>query len=528
MNHSNNAVSKPHRPQLLVVDKGSQYTLKIVKSYEELGYRVALFGEGQALAWLKSNKVRGIIISGGPASVNDADAKPVAQAFYDAGVPVLNICYGMQDAAKRFGGNVESIEENRGYSKEDVTLATDFDLFVGLPRYTSVWASHGDTVTSVPHDFVVTARTDGGVIAAMYGKPNGVPVWCVQFHPEVSHTRDGKKILRNFAETICGCEEDWKAGDIVKTIRTSVLGAVGRRHAVIGFSGGVDSTTLARILAPVLGDRLHGIVIDCGQFRIGELEEIKRHAEAAGLAIKVISAKKGFTQVVGMKLNAEAVRIIFKYLYAEIFRQEAVKIANKYANGDLSQVVFIQGTLAPDLIESGATGGALIKSHHNVGLAIEGVEQLHPFGDLFKYEVRSLARKLKLPKSVWNRQPFPGPGLILRIPGLPKTPKNLNIVRWVDARTREVLGKHGWYDRVSQLVATYGFYPTVGVKGDGRVYEPVAVIRAVKTIDFMTAEGVYFPEQVARELVTVLTRHPKVSRVFFDPTNKPPATTEME
>lgn len=514
-----NVLAVSHRPQLLVIDLGSQYTLKIVKSYEELGYRVALFGIDKAVAWLKNNTVKGIILSGGPASVNDADAPVIPEAIFKAGVPILAICYGMQAIAKGFGGLVASVEQNRGYSHEKLELRTEVELFAGLARIERVWASHGDSVTQVPEGFRVIATAAQDAVAAMYGEPTGTPIWCVQFHPEVSHTSGGKSILRNFASLICKCEQDWKAGYIVRRIQAEVLAELGDRHAVMGFSGGVDSTTLARILSTPLKDRLHCVLINAGQLRENEVEEIKRHAQAAGVSLIIVNAKKRFLKALGMKKDPEEVRKVFRREYKSTFD----KVARQIKSAVGVDVVLVQGTLAPDLIESGLTGGALIKTHHNSGLG-----GLEPFKDLFKYEVRALARKLKLPKSVSERQPFPGPGEFLRLPGLPKTAKNLAIVKWADARTREVLEKHGWYVRLSQLVVAYGFSSTVGVKGDARVHKPVVVVRAVKTIDFMTAKGVYFPEKIAREIITVLTRHEEISRVFFDSTNKPPATTEME
>ncbi len=525
-----NVLSVTNRPQILIVDFGSQYTLKIESSLREIGYRSAILGPERAAKWLENNPVMATILSGGPNSVNDPEAPIIPEAIFKAGVPILAICYGMQAVAKQFGGTVESVEVNRGYSREQVLLqpsavAADMALFTHLPKELNVWASHGDSVTTAPPGFQTIAINEKtNSISAMIGINNGKPIYCVQFHPEVSHTEYGKTMLRNFVTEVCGCESDWKTGAIVRTIRSKAARDINGRHAVMGFSGGVDSTTLARILAPALGERLHCIVIDGGQLRENEMEEIQRHAIAAGVALTIVDAKKRFERAFGKTTDAEKVRKIFRAHYASILRKEARRIGH----GDLSRTVLIQGTLAPDRIESGATGGALIKTHHNVNLDTGELAQLHPLGDLFKYEVRALARRLKLPKSVSERQPFPGPGLFIRLPGMSKTPENLEIVRWVDARTREILERYGWYNRVSQLVPTYGFHPTVGVKGDARVYKPVAVVRAVKTIDFMTAKGVIFPRSVMEELVLKLTQHKEVSRVFFDPTPKPPGTTEME
>ncbi|MDP2594210.1 MAG: glutamine-hydrolyzing GMP synthase [bacterium] len=517
------------RPQILVADGDSQYTLKIESSLRELGYRCAVFKPEAACKWLTANPVRGIILSGGPQSVNDADAVPIPQAFFDAGVPILAICYGMQDVAKRFGGEVAAIESQRGYSREMLEFDTTVNLFKEMPNRQVVWASHGDSVLRIPDGFSVIARnpsTDG--IAALVGVNFDVatapPIWCVQFHPEVPQTRYGKVMLKNFTLKICGIEQDWKPMNMVRKMRAESLAALGDRIAFIGASGGVDSTTAIALLAPVLGERLHAVLIDGGQLREGEVEEARENVEAAGATLVVIDAKKRFAKAFGNTLDAEKVRAVFRKLYAEILMREA----RRFSRGDMRRVVLIQGTLAPDRIESAATGAALIKTHHNVNLDTGRLEQLHPLANLFKYEVRALARRLGLPRNISERHPFPGPGNFIRLPGLPKTPENLAVVAWAEARTREVLERHGWYRRISQLVVAYGFNKTVGVKGDARVYEPVAVIRAVRTIDFMTAEGVIFPPQIWREIVIELARHPKISRVLLDSTNKPPGTTEFE
>lgn len=513
------------RPQILVADYDSQYTLKIESSLREIGYRCAVFKPEAACKWLAANPVCGIILSGGPQSVNDFDAIRVPDAIFNAGVPILAICYGMQDVAERFGGAVASIAGQRGYSRENIEFNTSSILFRGTPAKQAVWASHGDSVMRVPEGFAVTGRNpQTGGIAALSGTGHDAPIWCVQFHPEVTQTRFGKVMLRNFASEGCGIKPDWKPMNMVRTIRQENLRTTGDRIALIGGSGGVDSTTTIALLAPVLGDRLHAVLIDAGQLREGEVEEARENVKAAGATLVVIDAKKRFAKAFGTTLDAEKVRAVFRRLYAEVLMKEARRISR----GDLRKVVLIQGTLAPDRIESAATGAALIKTHHNVNLDTGHLEQLHPLTDLFKYEVRALARRLGLPRSISERHPFPGPGNFIRLPGLPKTPENLAVVAWAEARTREILIHHGWYRRISQLVVAYGFNKTVGVKGEARVYEPVAVVRAVKTIDFMTAEGVIFPPQIWREIVIALARHPKISRVLLDSTNKPPGTTEFE
>jgi len=288
-------------------------------------------------------------------------------------------------------------------------------------------------------------------------------------------------------------------------------------------SGGVDSTTLSAILAPVLRERLFAMTIDGGHLRERELDEIKRSAAIAGVNLLVVDAREEFAAAMAsinnMEGAAEQKRRIFKQVYPELFIRAAQPIGVGVA---------IQGTLAADVIESGATGGALIKSHHNVGLNMGNLEQLHPIDHLFKYEVRALAQEIGLPKNIYNRQPFPGPGLFIRVVGMPLTPESLDIVRWADGRVREILQKRGLYDDISHLVVAYGNLLTTGVKGDARAYKPTIVVRAVKTLDFMTARGVRFPDEVEEEIESVLSRHPEIGAVMHYPMSKPPATTELE
>jgi GMP synthase (glutamine-hydrolysing) len=374
-------------------------------------------------------------------------------------------------------------------------------------------------------------------------------MWGVQFHPEVSHTPHGKAILANFLR-FAACEQDWQPSSVVASIQEDVAQQVGNERVIFGFSGGVDSTTVSAILAPVLGDRLHAVTIDGGQLRQGELDEIRVHANAAGVDLRVIDGRDVFQEV----LNNYLCRLDYRSLFGKLFARVVNVLAKRVfgyrgvtdaeekrrrfklvyslllvrAANEVGARKMLQGTLAPDRIESGTTGGAVIKSHHNVGLNMGALAQLHPIGHLFKYEVRALAKEIGLPESVWNRQPFPGPGLFLRVVGVPATPDKLKIVRWADARAREILTGRGIYDELSQLIVAYLGVNTVGVKGDARVYRGSIVVRAVETIDFMTAEGVWFPKAVADEIKRMLSAHPEIVRVWFDPTDKPPATTEME
>lgn len=526
-------------PKIAIIELGSQYTFLIERTLRELGFRSVILDPKRATDWLKKNLVNAVILSGSEASVcNENAPRPPEEIFslHHEPVPVLGICYGMQWLAARFGGKVEEELKNRDYGEVIINLNSDGNedrLFRCTPLRQSVWMSHGDSVVLVPKSFKVLARTESGTIAAM---ANDGVIWGAQFHPEVTHTTYGKIILGNFLDT-AGCEKDWKPESLVRSIQEKTLAELGNRKAIIGFSGGVDSTTLAKILALVLKDRLLAITIDAGQFRENELKEIKKHAASAGVRHKIVDARKEFLEgnlwfklqiflsryfvfFARRLVDAEYKRRRFKKFYTKILMRESEIFG---------ATAILQGTLAPDRIESGATGGAKIKSHHNVGLKMgKKLLQIHPIDNLFKYEVRALAKEVGLPESVWNRQPFPGPGLLLRVVGKLVTDGTLGIVRWADLQVREILLRHDIYNKISQLVVAYVGVPTVGVKGDTRSYGGAIVIRPVETVDFMTTSGFHLPKEVEDEILSVLTRHPYIARGWFDYTNKPPATTEME
>lgn len=505
-------------PQLIIVDLGSQYTLLIARVLREQGVRSAVLSPEKAERWLSTSTPHGIIFSGGAASINDQDRMQVPASLLRADVPQLGICLGMHLLTQYYGGVVSSQHEQREYGHAAVSVDVPDDVLLqDCPTHMSVWASHGDSVTTVPSGFQVTIQSVYGI--------GGIAdparqCWGVQFHPEVTHTAEGAAILARFAFDVCGCEKDWQPSDIIRQLREEAVEAIGNHRAILGFSGGVDSTTMAAILAPALGDRLVGVAIDAGHLREGEEDEIREHAGAAGLTnLAYYDVRDRCLDAIGKTVNSEKKRKRFRSVYGTVLEEAA-----REHGAD----VLVQGTLAPDCIESGAVGeSAVIKTHHNVGLDVAIPYSLHPLQHLFKYEVRALAEELGLPTSVSQREPFPGPGLFVRIIGGHLSARKLELVRWADARVRDIVAKHK-EPRISQLVVALLCTRIVGIKGDERVYEYPIVVRAVETADFMTARGHVFSKAVREEIQQVLTQHPLIGRVWFDMEDKPPATTEFE
>ena len=504
-----------HEPKILIVDLGSQYTLVIARTLRELGVRSAVLSPQKASIWLKQHRPEAIILSGGHASVTDKGAPTPGKEILQSHIPILGICYGMQWLAYKLGGKITSTRGHKEYGPANIIIENSSDLFKGLRGKKKVWASHGDTVSKLPKGFK-TIATSKGIAAMSYPAKK---IWGVQFHPEVEHTPCGKEILSNFIFDICKITRDWKPKNIISSIQEQVIETIGDKKVIGGFSGGVDSTTLFAILSPALKKNLLGICIDGGHLREGELKEIKANARAAKVKLVVIDAVSRFESALRGITDAEKKRSAFKKIYKDILETEAKKFKAD---------AIIQGSLATDYIESGATGGMLIKSHHNIGLSFRINYELHPLKDLFKYEVRSLAKAAGLPKTVSGRHPFPGPGLFIRIIGAPVTAERLNILRFADAEVRRILNEEKADKDISQLVVALDCTPTVGVKGDARVYASSVIVRAVETSDFMTATGHQFASEVRRRISDEVTKHPELVRVFYDETNKPPATTELE
>lgn len=506
-------------PEIIIIDLGSQYTQLIARVLRDIGHRSAILTNERAKQWLLVHNPKAIILSGGHASVNDEDAPIIPEEVWEKKIPILGICYGMQYIVKYFGGEVLSTQGKAEYGPATIQIR-ESDLFYGLEKKQDVWASHGDTVESIPENFHVIASTDiyqNSAIANDLEK-----IFAVQFHPEVINSVNGKIIFKNFVENISNCSKNWKPKNIIEEIRAEIKEKYSDKKTIIGFSGGVDSSALTAVLAPVMGKNLLAICIDVGQFRDGEIDEIKETIELLGVNFNLIDEKLELESSLKGVTNSQEKREVFRKIYKRIFDEAAFEFGAE---------IIAQGSLATDFIESGAVGGGeVIKTHHNINLGLEAIE-IHPFRNLFKYEVRVLANEVGLSEKVSNREPFPGPGLILRIVGDSVTSDRLNIVRFADKITREILSKYNLLttDVLSQLVVyMLAGSPVVGVKGDSRVYDAPIVIRGLKTVDFMTGEGVQFPDNVRSEITRTLTKHQYISRVLFDETPKPPATTEPE
>ncbi|OGZ44201.1 MAG: hypothetical protein A3J55_04150 [Candidatus Ryanbacteria bacterium RIFCSPHIGHO2_02_FULL_45_17b] len=496
--------------QVLIVDFGSQLTQVIQRAIRELGVRSTIHKPDGVEHWLSESKPQCIIFSGGPASVYDAGALKPPGIVYEMGVPILGICYGMQVLAEHFGGRVESAGGNRDYGRAHVTFFRE--MVGGNDRSyegETVFASHGDSVCELPVGFKKAAVFPHGGLAAMVDPVRRI--WGVQYHPEAMHTVYGKQFLMRFLFETAKCKQDISQDEIYIYTQDHVKSLVEGRNVLVGYSGGVDSS-VAVALVKQSAKSIVGVCIDTGGLREGELEEIKRNADSIGLSLKIVDTADVFLDALSGLEDAEEKRLAFANMYKQLFlREEQQRGAD----------CVVKGSIGPDFIET-KEAGALIKTHHNIDSYY-----IHPLRGLFKHEVREIGRRLGLPSKITERQPFPGPGLFIRILG-PITRERMQLVRWADARVREVLRKNQLWDKISQTVVALFVVPTVGVKGDNRVYTNSIIVRAVSTPDFMTAEPYPVPLEVWREAESALTRHPDIVRMFIDVTSKPPATIEFQ
>lgn len=521
-----------HAEKILILDFGSQYTQLIARRVREVGVYCEIHPFDSSEQQLRDFSPMGVILSGGPESVTFDDTHRAPAFIFEMGIPVLGICYGMQTMALQLGGRVEGSDKQEfGYAR--VAVTGDSPLLADLAdgddgHFLDVWMSHGDKVVELPPGFTALASTDTTEFAAMMDEARHF--YGLQFHPEVNHTLKGMEMLDRFIKGICGCAGLWTPANIVDDIVADVRARVRDRHVILGLSGGVDSSVVAALLSRAIGDQLTCVFVDNGLLRLGEAEQVvKMLGEGSDnvfkLKIIAVDAEERFlTKLAGVE-DPEAKRKIIGNTFIEVFDEEAAKIPD---------VDFLaQGTIYPDVIESAGNKNGkahVIKSHHNVGGLPEfmKLDLIEPLRELFKDEVRKIGLELGLTREIVFRHPFPGPGLGVRILG-PVNKEFADLLRQADHIFIDELRSANLYDQVSQAFTVFLPVKSVGVVGDARRYEYVVALRAVETIDFMTARWAHLPyEFLARVSTRIINEIKGISRVTYDISSKPPATIEWE
>ncbi len=508
--------------RVAVLDFGGQYAQLIARRVRECHVYCELLAGDTPPERLRSGGFAAVILSGGPSSVYGADAPFAHPGLWSCGLPLLGICYGQQLLAHALGGRVEPADHGE-YGGAELEVVAAEGVLAGLPQHMPVWMSHGDRVLSPPPGFAVLGRTATTPVAAMGSAARRL--YGVQFHPEVAHTPAGMQVLRNFLHGVCGLRGSWSMGRYAEAASAALAAEVGDGRAIVALSGGVDSSVATALVYRALGDRVTAIYVDHGLQRAGEVEEVTAGFAGAfpGLRFVHVSAADRFLAALRGVTDPEEKRRTIGRTFIEVFEQEAAR---------LGPVDFlVQGTIYPDVIESGAAAGAAtIKTHHNVGGLPERMRLrlLEPLRPLFKDEVRTLGEELGLPPELVWRQPFPGPGLAIRILG-EVTEARLELLRRADAVVREELGPHGLGREIWQGFAVLPGARTVGVMGDGRSYGELVAVRAIASLDGMTADWARLPHEVlARLSARLVNEVPGVNRVVYDITSKPPATIEWE
>jgi GMP synthase (glutamine-hydrolysing) len=509
---------------VVVVDFGAQYAQLIARRVRECNVFSEIVPSTATAAEIAARRPKAVILSGGPSSVYAEGAPQVATGLFETGVPTLGICYGFQAMAQTLGGRVEQTG-GREYGGTPLTVLRDGVLFAGLPHDQTVWMSHGDAVTEAPDGFLVTASTPQTPVAAFEDPSRGL--YGVQFHPEVLHTAEGMHVLRHFLGA-AGCRPTWTMVNIVEESVDAIRAQVGGKRVIAGLSGGVDSAVAAALVQRAVGSQLTCVFVDHGLLRAGEAEQVERDFVAStGVRLEVVDATDRFLDALAGVEDPEAKRKIVGREFIRVFEDAARRISEK------EPVEFlVQGTLYPDVVESGGgTGAANIKSHHNVGGLPDDLSfaLVEPLRTLFKDEVRRVGEQLGLPTEIVWRQPFPGPGLSIRIVG-EVTRERLTILRAADAIAREEMSRAGLDRDIWQCpVVLLADVRSVGVQGDGRTYGHPVVLRPVTSEDAMTADWAHIPYDVLARISTRITNEvPAVNRVVLDVTSKPPGTIEWE
>jgi GMP synthase (glutamine-hydrolysing) len=520
-----------HAHRILIIDFGSQYTQLIARRVREIGVYCEIWPYDNCEEQIKKQKPLGLILSGGPETVTGDDTPRAPSVVFELGVPILGICYGMQTMAQQLGGRVESSDKHEyGYAK--VRAHNHSRLLKDIEDHTTpegygmldVWMSHGDRVTELPENFVKICSTENAPLAGMADEDR--QYYGIQFHPEVTHTTQGVKVLARFVREICGCDALWNPSNIIEDSINQMKDQIGDGKVVLGLSGGVDSSVVAALLHKAIGGRLTCIFVDNGLLRLNEGDEVmSTFAEHMGVKVIRVDAESRFLAALSGEADPEKKRKIIGNLFIEIFEEEA---------GKLRDVHFLaQGTIYPDVIESaGAASGKahVIKSHHNVGGLPEHMrlKLVEPLRELFKDEVRRVGDELGLPKKMVYRHPFPGPGLAIRIPG-EITKEKIKILQDADDIYIKAIKIAGLYNDIWQAFSVLLPVKTVGVMGDQRTYEYVLALRAVTASDGMTADYYHFTHEFLSKVSTKIVNEVRgVNRVVYDVTSKPPSTIEWE
>lgn len=520
-----------HSHKILILDFGSQYTQLIARRVREIGVYCEIHPWDCNEDYIRTFNPQGIILSGGPETVTEADTPRAPSIVFELGKPVLGICYGMQTMAEQLGGKVEAAS-HREFGYAQVRARGHSILLRNIEDHASpegfglldVWMSHGDQVTVLPPGFKVIASTDTAPYAGMADEVRRF--YALQFHPEVTHTRQGKRILERFVRRLCDCDALWTARNIIEESISHIRKQVGNEHVILGLSGGVDSSVVAALLHESIGEQLTCVFVDTGLLRLHEGDQVMAtFAEHMGVKVIRVNASDRYFDALKGEEDPERKRKIIGGLFIDIFDEESAKLTDARW--------LAQGTIYPDVIESAGskTGKAhVIKSHHNVGGLPKNMKLklLEPLRELFKDEVREIGLELGLPSEMIHRHPFPGPGLGVRILGEVKK-EYAELLRRADAVFIEELYRQGLYQKTSQAFAVFLPVRSVGVMGDGRRYDYVVALRAVETVDFMTAHWAHLPYEfldlVSRRIINEI---PGISRVVYDISGKPPATIEWE